>query len=154
MVVSKDLSENQHFLIGLMMPYIMGAEKQLNRVLTIHTCVKDPNRYTITQHYIFIYEFSSLLEHLNMIIKYRSNANLTRENSEQTINDFRNEIRHTGRFDRECRKRSERLGKNPNLLFELQVTDLGVKIGETNLSFKEIDLYIQQVKLELYSLKP
>lgn len=149
MPVNKVLSKNRHFLIALLEPYIMGAETQLNRVLVIHACIKDPDRYTITQHHIFTYELSSLLEHLNMISKYRSNANLTRGNLEQKINDFRNEIRHTGRFDEECGGRSRRLGKNPKLIFELQITDFGIKIGTTTLSFKEIDLYIQQVKKEL-----
>ena len=152
MAANKDLSENQHFLIGLMEPYIMGAEKQLSRVLTIHTCVKDSNRYTVIQHHIFTYELSSLLEHLSMITNYRSNANLTRTSLEQKINDFRNEIRHTGRFDEECKKRSEHLGKNPKLIFELQVTDSGIRIGTTNLAFKEIDSYIQQTRIELHSL--
>lgn len=149
MPVNKVLSKNRHFLIALLEPYIMGAETQLNRVLVIHACIKDPDRYTITQHHIFTYELSSLLEHLNMISKYRSNANLIRGNLEQKINDFRNEIRHTGRFDEECGRRSRRLGKNPNLIFELRITDSGIKIGTTTLSFKEIDLYIQQVKHEL-----
>ena len=152
MAASKDLSENQHFLIGLIEPYIMGAEEQLNRVLVIHACIKDPNRYTVTQHHMFTYELSSLLEHLNMITKYRSNTNLTRIALEQKINDFRNEIRHTGRFDKESEERSKRLGKSPKLIFELQITDSGIRIGTTNLAFKEIDSYIQQIKIELHSL--
>ena len=121
----------------------MGAETQLSRVLVAHNTIKDTAKYTITQHYIFIYELSSLLEHLNMISKYRSNASLSKIDIEEKINDFRNEIRHTGRSDPEMENRSRRLGKNPELLYEMEVTDTGIKISETDLTFKEIDLYIQ-----------
>lgn len=149
---NEDLSKNQHFLVGLAEPYIMGAEEQLKRVLLAHVCVNDIKRYTIVAHYTFIYELSSLLEHLNMLAKYRLNANLQTIEPEQKINDFRNEIRHTSRFDETREKRDERLGKNPKLLYEMTITDAGVKIGNTNLDFKEIDTYIQRVKLEIHSL--
>lgn len=152
MTTSNGLSKNKHFLIELMEPYIMGAEAQLGRVLATHITIKDPNRYTMTQFHIFIYELSSLLEHLNMLTRYRSNANLPIVELEKKINDFRNEIRHTNRFDTENKERSKRLGKNPNLIFELAATNTGIKIGNTNLTFNEIDLYIQQVKLELHTL--
>ena len=88
MVSNKDLSENQHFLVGLAEPYIMGAEEQLKRVLLAHVCVNDSKRYTIMAHYTFIYELSSLLEHLNMLAKYRLNANLHNVESEQKINNL------------------------------------------------------------------
>ena len=152
MASNKDLSENQHFLVGLAEPYIMGSEEQLKRVLSAHTYVHDIKRYTITAHYTFIYELSSLLEHLNMLTKYRLNANLKNLETEQKINDFRIEIRHTGRFDEGQKKRDERLGKNPKLAYKMTITDTGIKIGNTNLDFKEIDTYIQQVKLEIHSL--
>lgn len=84
-----------------------------------------------------------------MISKCRSNAGLAGTDLEKKINDFRNEIRHTGRFDEIREDRNKRLGKKPELRFELRAADSGIKIGTTQLSFKEIDMYIQQIKLEL-----
>ena len=148
---SEDLATNKHFLITLLEPYILGARVQLDRVMSAHAKLQKKDAFTVTQLYAFIYETSGLLEHLATMQHLLHNAGFEDSDFGKLILAARNDMRHDARFDKPKEKqsaaRNERLKKNKNMLFQFQPSENGIQCENANLSFSDIDNYINQADM-------
>lgn len=153
--MSFGLSQNKHFLIALMSPYIFGAKTQLIRTMEAHAKLRDKEMLTMTGMYTFVFEASSLLEHLSMIQHLLHNADIDKNDEiSQKILDIRNELRHGARYDdgkeKQKNTRAERIGKNDNMVFQLNATRNGIQCANIELTFNEIDMFINRSELLMY----
>lgn len=150
-----DLSNNKHFLIPLMSPYILGARTQLGRTMEAHARIQNKETFTMTAMYTFIFEVSSLLEHLSMIQHLLHNAGIANTEVGIKILDIRDELRHDARCDNgkvgKKNKRSKRIGKNENMIFQFNASKNGIQCANVELTFNEIDDYINISELLMHS---
>lgn len=151
---SNELTENKHFLIALLPPYILGARAQLMRVMDAHRKLQDKEQFTLTCLYVFIFETSSLLEHLSMIQHLLHNANFNDNEVGLKVLDIRNELRHDARYDKgkadKKNKRAERIGKSENMAFQFNASKNGIQCANIELTFNEIDNFINKAEMLMY----
>ena len=123
--------------------YVLGARQQLLRLSRALPYVKhDPINGVNT----CLYELSSLLEHVNTVIKYLDACGISHDDS-QLFHDIRDHIRHDVRenFDIETKLKTRRataLGLNSEMQFQVSFPQDGILVGSTHVKLSRFAAFI------------
>lgn len=146
--IGSDDSDLSHLRLALALPYLLGAEDQVERY---KEAIPILGKHTIKGIYKCLHEISTLFEDLSTVAKYMEKCGY-KYDTHQLWFDIRNHIRHDIReeFNLEDNKkkndRALRLGLDHKLQMDISFDIDYIIVGETKIEIKKVIEYLEWSK--------